>query len=217
MNFCHKNLDLSWISIPFRQVQISLTIIKHFFPNLSEATLGQLQFFCELVRAKNEHINLISRKDIGGIVERHLLPSLAILKVNPFEAGATVLDVGTGGGFPGLPLAITTPHAQFTLVDSIGKKIRAVEAFVGALGLKNVACVNDRVENLRRKYRYVIGRAVTTIDTFLGWARPKLKPNGKIFYLTGGIIPLQSAENAIDLFELYQCQFCETKKLLAIS
>jgi 16S rRNA (guanine527-N7)-methyltransferase len=198
-------------------VQISPTTIKYFFPDLSEATVGQLQFFCELVRAKNEHINLISRKDIGGIVERHLLPSLAILKINPFEAGATVLDVGTGGGFPGLPLAIATPHTQFTLVDSIGKKIKAVEAFVGALGLKNVTCVNDRAENLRRQYRYVIGRAVACVDTFLGWARPKLEPNGKIFYLTGGTIPFPSGGSVIDLFELYQHKFCETKKLLALS
>ncbi|MDR1303273.1 MAG: 16S rRNA (guanine(527)-N(7))-methyltransferase RsmG [Puniceicoccales bacterium] len=198
-------------------MQISLTAIKHFFPSLSEATVGQLQIFCELVRAKNEHINLISRKDIGGIVERHLLPSLAILKVNPFEAGATALDIGTGGGFPGLALAIAAPHAHFTLVDSIGKKIRAVEEFVGALELKNVTCVNDRIENLRHRYRYVIGRAVASVDVFLRWARSKLAPNGKIFYITGGTIPLQSGGNIIDLFELYQHKFCETKKLLALS
>jgi 16S rRNA (guanine527-N7)-methyltransferase len=146
-----------------------------------------------------------------------LLPSLAILKVNPFEAGATALDVGTGGGFPGLPLAIAAPHAQFTLVDSIGKKIRAVETFVGALGLENVTCVNDRVENLRHRYRYIVGRAVTRIDTFLGWARPKLETNGKIFYLTGGTIPLQSGGSTIDLFELYKHKCCETKKLLVFA
>jgi 16S rRNA (guanine527-N7)-methyltransferase len=212
-----KNLDSLWISILLAQVQISLAIIKHFFPNLSETTLAQLQLFCELIRIKNENINLISRKDIGCIVERHLLPALAILKTNPFEAGTTILDIGTGGGFPGLPLAIATPQAHFTLVDSIGKKIRAVETFVEILDLKNITCISDRVENLRGQYHYVTGRAVANIDIFLNWARAKLKPRGKIFYLTGGEFSAKKNMRIIDLFELYQRQFCETKKLLAIA
>jgi 16S rRNA (guanine527-N7)-methyltransferase len=214
MNFCHKNLAVEWISFPLSQVQISLEVIKHFFPNLPGIIFDQLQYFCELVRKKNEGLNLISRKDVDRLVEAHLLPSLAIFKQNPFPAESTVLDIGTGGGFPGLPLAIVTPQARFTLVDSVGKKIRAVEEFVGAWGLKNVACINDRVENLRQKYHFITGRAVASVDDFCALARLHLKPHGKIFYLTGGEIVPQKYTTIIDLFALFDRQFCETKKLL---
>jgi 16S rRNA (guanine527-N7)-methyltransferase len=217
MDFGHKNLDIEWISFPLSQVQISLDVIKHFFPELSDVILAQLQYFCELVYAKNEVLNLISRKDIDRIVEAHLLPSLAIFKNNPFTRHSTVLDIGTGGGFPGLPLAIVTPLVHFTLIDSIGKKIRAVEEFVSALGLKNVACINDRIENLHRKYHFIAGRAVTNSDDFYILAKPHLKSNGKIFYLTGGEIPPHQNTTVIDLFALYDHQFCETKKLCITS
>jgi 16S rRNA (guanine527-N7)-methyltransferase len=193
-----------------------MDIPKHFFPELSPQIISQLQHFCELVRAKNRALNLISRKDIDRIVEAHLLPSLAIFKKNPFEADATVLDIGTGGGFPGLPLAIAMPHVRFTLLDSIGKKIRAIREFVATLELKNITCVNDRVENLRGKYRYIVGRSVTNIDAFRALAEPHIQTPGKILYLTGGEIPLEKNMTVSDLFDLYEHQFCATKKLLTI-
>jgi 16S rRNA (guanine527-N7)-methyltransferase len=198
-------------------VQISIAPIQRFFPELSDLTLAQLQHFCALICTKNENLNLISRKDIGRIVEAHLLPSLAIFKKAPFAAGNTVLDIGTGGGLPGLPLAMTMPSVHFTLIDSVGKKIRAVEEFVSVLGLNNVTCINGRAESLRPKYHHAIGRAVAPIDTFYAWAKPCLKPNGKIFYLTGGEITPVKNRAVIDLFDLYDRQFCETKKLLIMA
>jgi 16S rRNA (guanine527-N7)-methyltransferase len=197
-------------------VQISLDAIKHFFPKLSDVTWTQLQHFCELIYIKNKVLNLISRQDINRIVEAHLLPSLAILKKNPFPTETTVLDIGTGGGFPGLPLAIVTPLAHFTLIDSVGKKIRAVEEFVSALNLKNVTCINDRIENFHRKYHCITGRAISNIDNFYTLAKPHLNAHGKIFYLTGGEMAPHKNMTAIDLFDLYDHQFCETKKLLII-
>jgi 16S rRNA (guanine527-N7)-methyltransferase len=198
-------------------VQISLDAIEYFFPKLSDATFAQLQYFCTLVHTKNKVLNLISRKDIDRIVEAHLLPSLAIFLKNPFPQNTTVLDIGTGGGFPGLPLAIVAPLAHFTLVDSVKKKIRAVEEFVAALGLKNVTCIGDRVENLHRKYHSITGRALSNLDDFYALAKPHLNPNGKIFYLTGGEIAPTKNTTVVDLCELYGRQFCETKKLLITS
>ncbi|MDR1591215.1 MAG: 16S rRNA (guanine(527)-N(7))-methyltransferase RsmG [Puniceicoccales bacterium] len=214
MNSRHKNLAVEWISFPLSQVQISLEVIKHFFPNLPDAIFAKLQYFCELVHEKNKVLNLISRKDMDRIVEAHLLPSLAIFKQNPFPADRTVLDIGTGGGFPGLPLAIVTPNTHFTLVDSVGKKIRAVEEFAGALELKNVTCINDRVENLRKKYHFITGRAIANPDDFSSLAKPHLKPHGTIFYLTGGEIVPPKNTTIIDLFTLFDHLCCETKKLL---
>jgi 16S rRNA (guanine527-N7)-methyltransferase len=198
-------------------VQISLDPIKHFFPKLSDTTFAQLQYFCTLVYTKNKVLNLISRKDIDRIVEAHLLPSLAIFQKGFFPRNTTVLDIGTGGGFPGLPLAIVAPLVHFTLIDSVGKKIRAVEEFVTALGLKNVTCINDRAENLHRKYHFITGRAISSVDDFYALAKPHLNPNGKIFYLTGGEIVSTENATVVDLFELYGRQFCETKKLLILS
>ncbi|MDR0740930.1 MAG: 16S rRNA (guanine(527)-N(7))-methyltransferase RsmG [Puniceicoccales bacterium] len=198
-------------------MQISLNPIKHFFPKLPDTMFAQLQHFCALVCTKNKVLNLISRKDIDRIVEAHLLPSLAIFLKNPFSKNTTVLDIGTGGGFPGLPLAIVTPLAHFTLIDSVKKKIRAVEEFVAALGLKNVTCIDDRAENFHRKYHAITGRAISSVDDFYALAKPRLNPNGKIFYLTGGEITPAVNTTVVDLFELYGRQFCETKKLLITS
>ncbi|MDR1366499.1 MAG: 16S rRNA (guanine(527)-N(7))-methyltransferase RsmG [Puniceicoccales bacterium] len=186
------------------------------FPEFSVHTLSRLQQLCALVCEKNRIVNLISRKNIDQIVEAHLLPSLAILKKFSFTERATILDVGTGGGFPGIPLAIATPHAHFTLVDSIEKKIRAVEKFVTALELKNVTCTVDRAENLKKKYDYITGRAVTNIADFRRLVEPLRKPNGKILYLTGGDIMPENNVEIIDLFTLCQQLYCKTKKLLVI-
>ncbi|MDR2806612.1 MAG: 16S rRNA (guanine(527)-N(7))-methyltransferase RsmG [Puniceicoccales bacterium] len=191
--------------------------VKRFFPEFSEAVFDQLASFCALVHAKNEDLNLISRKDIDRIIEGHLFPSLAIYKKHPFEIGATVLDIGTGGGFPGLPLAVTMPNVHFTLIDATAKKIKAVETFAATLGLKNVTCIHDRVENLHARYHYVIGRAVARSDCFFSWAKAHLKPHGRILYLSGGEIAPENKMTVVDLFMLYDQQFCATKKLLIVT
>ncbi|MDR3317476.1 MAG: 16S rRNA (guanine(527)-N(7))-methyltransferase RsmG [Puniceicoccales bacterium] len=198
-------------------MQIPIAIIKQFFPEFSETMLDQLGYFCELVYAKNEVLNLISRKDIGRIVEAHLLPSLAICKQDCFEPGMDILDIGTGGGFPGIPLAIAMPQIRFTLIDSVGKKIRAVEEFIKKIKLEHVTCIHSRVEHLDQRYQYITGRAVAPLPEFYNWAKQKLKPNGKIFYLTGGDIYGAKNRVVVDLFELYGRRFCETKKLIIFS
>ena len=197
-------------------MQIQIEIIQHFFPEFLPHTLHQLQQLCALVCEKNRGVNLISRKNIDQIVEAHLLPSLAILKKISFTERAAILYVGTGGGFPGIPLAIAAPHAHFTLVDSIGKKIRAVEEFIAALGLKNVTCMVNRAENLKKKYDYITGRAVANPIDFRRLVEQLRKPNGKILYLTGGDIMPEENVEIIDLFTLCPQHYCETKKLLVI-
>ena len=138
----------------------------------------------ELWREWNEKINVISRKDIDNIYGHHILHSLAIEHFHPFEAGETVLDVGTGGGFPGIPLAVQMPQVQFTLCDSIGKKIKVAQAVADGLGLQNVRCVNCRAEALPESFDWVVSRAVTTLDNFYPWVKGKFKKG--ILYLKGG-------------------------------
>ena len=138
----------------------------------------------ELWREWNEKINVISRKDINNIYGHHILHSLAIEHFHPFEAGETVLDVGTGGGFPGIPLAVQMPQVQFTLCDSIGKKIKVAQAVADGLGLQNVRCVNCRAEALPESFDWVVSRAVTTLDNFYPWVRGGF--NNSILYLKGG-------------------------------
>ena len=138
----------------------------------------------ELYKEWNEKINVISRKDIDNLYEHHILHSLAIGRLHPFKPGDTVLDVGTGGGFPGIPLAMEFPRTSFTLCDSIGKKIKVASAVAEALDLKNVKCVNARAESLPGTYDYVVSRAVTTLVNFYPWVKGKF--NTSILYLKGG-------------------------------
>ena len=140
----------------------------------------------------NKHINVISRKDIDFLYERHVLHSLAIAKVISFAKGAKVLDVGTGGGFPGIPLAILFPETRFNLIDSIGKKLKVVEAVIEKLQLQNVTTQHIRAENITEKYDFTVNRAVTSIPVFLTWMNNKFSdknnhhlPNGT-FFLKGG-------------------------------
>lgn len=188
--------------------------IKEFFPKIPGQVLDQLEIFCQLITKKNEQINLISRKNINQIVPAHLLPSLAIYKKYTFEPESSVLDIGTGGGFPGVPLAIVCPQTHFTLVDSIGKKIKAVEEVVHILGLKNITCCHCRVESLPNKFDVIVGRAVTNWADFQNLAVPKLRHNGTILYLSGGEIKTDDAVEKVDLFEMFNRQYCETKILL---
>ncbi len=155
---------------------MNLPLVREFFPELAEDTLGQLGRLGAGVRAWNERINLISRKDAENIEEHHLLHALTMTKVLRPAVGAAFADIGTGGGFPGLVLAIVYPECRFTLVDSVGKKIVAVTAMADELGLKNVRGLAVRAETIREKFDYVTGRAVTALPAFLGWAGPLLKP-----------------------------------------
>ncbi len=201
-----------------------MDIIRKYFPELNRVQLKQLGQFRDLIVDWNSRINLISRKDIGHLPERHILHSLAIARFAEFGPGDTILDVGTGGGFPGVPLAIFFPDARFTLIDSIGKKVKALGRIVQSLGLDNVDCFQERAENYPAKTRYVVSRAVTSLDRFTGWMKDKIEPpqgtatrNG-IYYLKGGDLgeEIRDFPGTIihPLNEVFSEPFFESKKLL---
>jgi 16S rRNA (guanine527-N7)-methyltransferase len=170
-----------------------LDILLRYFPNLSPQQITQFDALFGLYEDWNQKINVISRKDIEHLYERHILHSLAIAKVMPFKENAAVLDLGTGGGFPGIPLAILFPETQFLLVDSIGKKILVATEVAQSLGLKNVKAVQTRVEEIKgQKFDFIVSRAVAALPDLLRWSRKLLKtqhthayPNGW-FLLKGG-------------------------------
>ena len=170
-----------------------------FFPGLDERQRDQFREIYPLYEDWNSKINLVSRKDIDNLYMHHVLHSLAIAKVVKFEPEARILDVGTGGGFPGIPLAIMFPSAQFHLVDSIGKKIKVVQAVADALGLRNVQAEQCRAESLTSRYDFIVSRAVTRLPEFYGWVRNLVSkeqhhalPNG-ILYLKGGDVRAETA------------------------
>lgn len=170
-----------------------------FFPGLDERQREQFREMFPLYKDWNSKINLVSRKDIDNLYMHHVLHSLAIAKVVKFEPEARILDVGTGGGFPGIPLAIMFPSAQFHLVDSIGKKIKVVQAVADALGLRNVQAEQCRAESLASRYDFIVSRAVTRLPEFYGWVRNLVSkeqhhalPNG-ILYLKGGDVRAETA------------------------
>lgn len=173
-------------------------VVFRYFPNLTETQKSQFAALYDLYSDWNAKINVISRKDIDELYERHVLHSLGIAKAVEFEAGVEVLDAGTGGGFPGIPLAILFPDVQFHLVDSIGKKIRVVEAVAERLGLANVKAEQARVETLQRKYDFVTSRAVTAMDVFYKWTAQKIKPSqGRRF--ANGILCLKGGDLTAEL------------------
>ena len=168
--------------------------ILRYFPELNTLQIKQFQALFQLYNDWNEKINVISRKDMDSLYEKHILHSLGIAKVMEFAPNTKVLDIGTGGGFPGIPLAMMFPDVQFTLVDSIGKKIKVVEAIAKSLELHNVISLNARFESVKQKFDFITGRAVASLPIFLSQVRSGLKragvndlPNG-ILYLTGGEI-----------------------------
>lgn len=169
-----------------------MDILNTYFPNLSETQINQFKKLEILYKDWNLKINVVSRKDIDEIYIRHVLHSLGIAKVMEFLPGSSVMDVGTGGGFPGVPLAILFPETQFHLVDSIGKKIKVVEEVVAGLGLTNVKVTNARAESIDAQYDFIVSRAVAQMETFVRWVRHSVKKksvhplkNG-ILYLKGG-------------------------------
>ncbi len=202
-----------------------MTIIDHYFSGLTNLQQQQFAQLDPLYREWNSKINVISRKDIDELSIHHVLHSLAIAKFIRFLPGTTVLDVGTGGGFPGIPLAIMFPEVQFHLIDSIGKKIKVVQEIASALGLSNVNAQQKRAEELKSQYDFVVSRAVTSFPDFVAITRHLIAkeqhnpiPNG-ILYLKGGdfadeLKPFGRKAAVISLTEFYQEPFFETKKLI---
>jgi 16S rRNA (guanine527-N7)-methyltransferase len=182
---------------------MTLPLVRKHFPELPEATVARLERLGALVRAWNERLNLISRKDAENLEERHLLHALTMTKVLRPARHAKFADIGTGGGFPGLVLAIVYPACEFTLIDSVGKKIAAVEAMAGELGLKNVRGRPVRAETIREKFDFVTGRAVTALPVFLGWAGPLLRrgahgaPSNGVLYFKGTLWREELAGGAV--------------------
>jgi 16S rRNA (guanine527-N7)-methyltransferase len=198
-------------------------IIKH-FPYLTDIQKEQFAKLDALYHDWNEKINVISRKDIDALYTKHILHSLGIAKIIKFEPGTFVLDVGTGGGFPGIPLAILFPETRFFLIDIIGKKIKVVQAVAEALELKNVKAEQLRAENVKGDFDFIVSRAVTNMPDFVSWVRTKIKKNNKhqlkngILYLKGGDLteelkdfPKATEYNLADFFE---DEFFETKKVV---
>ncbi len=201
------------------------SIVFNYFTDLTEAQRKQFSQLGNLYKEWNDKINVVSRKDIENIYTNHVLHSLGIAKVLTFNPGAQVMDVGTGGGFPGIPLAILFPETEFYLVDSIGKKITVVKEVASALGLKNVRAEQIRAEQVKQKFDFIVSRAVTRMKEFYGWVRTSVKPksvhkldNG-ILYLKGGDLDeeLNELKKPYSLYELpdfFKEEFFETKKVV---
>ena len=201
--------------------------IFHYFPDLTNQQQQQFRKLFDLYADWNEKINVISRKDIENLYINHVLHSLGIAKVMAFKPGATVLYVGTGGGFPGIPLAILFPETQFHLVDSIGKKITVVNGVAEGISLKNVKAEQIRAEQMKGEYDFIVSRAVTRLKEFYGWIHRKTKKksvhelhNG-ILYLKGGDLGEELAElkhpyNTYNLSDYFTEEFFETKKVVYV-
>ena len=201
-----------------------MKIIKKYFPELSELQVSQFEKLEELYKDWNSKINVISRKDIDELYLRHVLHSLGIAKVQDFSAGSKVLDVGTGGGFPGVPLAILFPETEFHLVDSIGKKIKVVKGVAESLGLKNLKADHMRAEEVKGEFDFIVSRAVTTMPDFVKWVRKKVAKKQKnklkngILYLKGGDLTEElsvfTSTTLYDLSDFFEEEFFETKKVV---
>ena len=205
----------------------SVQLILKYFPDLTGQQLHQFTQLEELYKKWNNQINVISRKDTDNFYERHVLHSLGIAKIINFKKGSEILDIGTGGGFPGIPLAILFPDVHFTLVDSIGKKIKVVNEVAKELELKNVIGIHTRAENINQKFDFIVSRAVTAMPDFLKWVDKKFNKtnindltNG-ILYLKGGDL-LDEMSGVKKFYEFYELNkvfnesFFDTKKVVYI-
>jgi 16S rRNA (guanine527-N7)-methyltransferase len=199
--------------------------IYSYFPNLSDLQQRQIEQLAGLYQDWNEKINVVSRKDVEELYERHVLHSMSIALFTSFAKGSKIVDVGTGGGFPGIPLAILFPEVQFTLVDSIGKKLKVVNEVVEGLGLQNVTTIHDRIENVPETFDFVVSRAVAAMPTFVHWVQHSIATENKnkvangIWYLKGGdlteeLAPYKEKVLLYDLYERIPTPFFETKKLV---
>jgi 16S rRNA (guanine527-N7)-methyltransferase len=208
-------------------VEVNSSIVQHYFKDLTEKQIAQFDQLYELYSFWNAQINVISRKDIDELYERHILHSLGIAKFCSFKPGESVLDVGTGGGFPGIPLAILFPQTAFHLVDSIGKKIKVVNEVATALGLENVKASHLRAEQVSGKFDFVVSRAVTRLIDFYPWVQGKFNkesknaiPNG-ILYLKGGDLQeeIEESKLKVELYPLsayFNEEFFDTKYVVYI-
>ena len=205
-----------------------MDIICKYFPNLTPCQQEQFAAMPALYDSWNAKINVISRKDMEHFMEHHVLHSLAIAKVQPLKSMAEILDVGTGGGFPGIPLAILFPEARFRLVDSVGKKIKVVQDVVRQLDLQNVSVEQTRVESMRASdFDFIVSRAVTDLPQFVGWVRGKVsgvqyhKLHNGILYLKGGdltaeLAPLSKHVRTFNISDFFEEEYFQTKQVVHI-
>lgn len=200
--------------------------LKKYFPNLSQDQLEKFMRLVPIYKDWNSKVNLISRRDIENLFTNHILHSLSIVNIIEFESSTSVLDVGTGGGFPGIPLAIFFPNVKFTLLDSIGKKIKVVESVSKDLSLSNVTAINDRVENHFEKYDFILSRAVAKMDKFYSLVNKNFNsksineiPNG-IISLKGGDLKDElkdfKEKKIFDISEFFTDDFFKTKRVVYV-
>jgi 16S rRNA (guanine527-N7)-methyltransferase len=208
-------------------MEMNAALIKKYFPEITEKQEAQFDMLLPLYKEWNEKINVVSRKDIENLLLHHVLHSLAIAKFLPFRPGTEILDVGTGGGFPGIPLAILYPETHFLLVDSIGKKIKVVEGVAEALELNNVEAKHMRAEDVDQDFEFIISRAVTRLTPFYYWVKNKISPNhfhtqrNGLLLLKGGELTEEIAElgkkvKVTALTSYFKEEFFETKKLVYV-
>lgn len=202
-----------------------MDLLLKYFPGLTERQKEQFAAMPALYAEWNDKINVVSRKDINNLYERHVIHSLGIAKVQAFRPGSSVMDVGTGGGFPGIPLAVLFPETSFHLVDSIGKKIKVVENVASSLGLQNVRAEQIRAEQVAGTYDFIVSRAVTELPAFVKWVRSKISPHSAhelrngILYLKGGDLAEElrafgSKPKIYNLSDFFSEEFFETKKVV---
>jgi 16S rRNA (guanine527-N7)-methyltransferase len=201
-----------------------LELIRKYFPDLTEDQIAKFERLEELYKDWNLKINVVSRKDIEELYLRHVIHSLGIAKVQSFAPGSKILDVGTGGGFPGIPLAILFPESEFHLVDSIGKKIKVVDEVTEGLALENVKSFNQRVEELNGNYDFIVSRAVAVMPTFVRWIKGKIAKESKhdrkngILYLKGGDLTEELKDyrtaETFELSDYFEEEFFDTKKVV---
>ncbi|TAH42217.1 MAG: 16S rRNA (guanine(527)-N(7))-methyltransferase RsmG [Bacteroidetes bacterium] len=204
-----------------------ISVLEKYFPELSALQKEQFKKLSVLYADWNQKINVISRKDMENLYVHHVLHSLGIAKVIQFEKGTRILDAGTGGGFPGIPLAILFPECTFHLVDSVGKKITVVKAIAEELGLTNLSAEKVRVEEIKDKFDFVVSRAVTSLKEMYSWTNKLIQPGGKntlqngMLFLKGGDLHQEIRELSrkvltFDLNDFFKEEFFETKRVIYI-